>query len=176
VDKKYQLIVIDPPWHIVKTKRKVRPNQVHMDYPLMSLEEIKCLPVSSIADPNNCICFLWTIDKYLHSSKEILENWGFKYHLTMSWDKTNGIAFYGFNRQTEFVVVGFKGKQEAYPRRKTMRTSFTCKSTKHSEKPDIFYDMLSVLPHNPRIDIFARKKRDGWDVFGNEVESDIKFI
>ena len=172
-NKKYQIIVADPPWEIKKNKKKVRPNQIEMDYPMMSLREIENLSVEFIAD-KNCICFIWTIDKYLYNTPKILEAWGFKYHLTMAWDKTNGLAMYGFNRQTEFILVGFKGKQDVYPKRKTVRTSFTVKSLFHSAKPDEFYEALDVLPYNPRIDLFARKKRKGWDVWGNEVESDIK--
>jgi N6-adenosine-specific RNA methylase IME4 len=177
--KKYQIIVVDPPWQIEKIQKRVRPNQVEMDYPMMSLAEIKALPISNIAD-DTCILFLWTIDKYLYETKPILEAWGFKYHLTMSWDKTNGLAMYGFNRQTEFILVGLKGKHDAYPERETIRTSFTSHSEGHSKKPDEFYLMLDVLPYNPRIDIFARKDRTGlflqnhWDVWGNEVESDIE--
>ena len=171
--KKYQIIVVDPPWQIEKIRKRVRPNQVKMDYPMMSLKDIKWLPVWKIMD-KFCILFLWTIDKYLYESKEILEHWGFKYHLTMAWDKTNGQALYGFNRQTEFILVGFKGKHEAYPTRKTIRTSFTAKSPYHSAKPQEFYEMLDVLPYNPRIDLFARKAREGWDIWGNEVESDIE--
>ncbi len=172
--KKYQIIVADPPYQIKKIIKRVRPNQVDMDYPMMSLDEIKELDIRGVADTSNCLLFLWTIDKYLYDSKEVLESWGFKYHLTMAWDKTNGLAMYGFNRQTEFVLVGFMGKQDAYPKRKTVRTSFTAKATRHSEKPSLFYDMLDVLPHNPRLDVFARRKRMGWDCWGNEVESDIE--
>lgn len=171
--KKYQIIVVDPPWQISKIRKRVRPNQISMAYPMMALDDIKRLKIDSIAD-DTCILFLWTIDKYLYDSRNVLENWGFRYHLTMTWDKTNGLAMYGFNRQTEFILVGFRGKIEAYPRRKTIRTSFTAKSTFHSEKPQYFYDMLTVLPYNPKIDLFARKRRIGWDVWGNEVESDIE--
>lgn len=175
-EKKYQIIVVDPPWELKKVKKRVRPNQVEMDYPMMSIEEIKALKIRDIADDTSTL-FLWTIDKYLFISKEILEHWGFKYHLTMTWDKTNGLAMYGFNRQSEFILVGLKGKHDAFPKRKTIRTSFTAKSTFHSEKPDKFYEMLDVLDGN-RIDIFARKERTGlfiknkWDVWGNEVKSD----
>ena len=171
-NKKYQIIVIDPPWEIKKIRKKVRPNQINMDYPMMSLEEISELPINQIAD-ESCTLFLWTIDKYLFNSKEILEKWGFKYHLTMAWDKTNGLAMYGFNRQTEFILVGLKGKHEAFPKRQTIRTSFTAKSPYHSAKPDGFYSMLDVL-EGSRIDIFARKERidlfgKKWEVWGNEV-------
>ena len=113
--KKYQIIVSDPPWEIEKIKKAVRPNQVDMDYPMMSVDEICKLPVSDITD-DNCMLFLWTIDKYLHNgAMDVLKAWGFKYHLTMAWNKGNGLAMFGFNRQTEFVLVGFKGKFEAYP-------------------------------------------------------------
>lgn len=175
--KKYQIIVVDPPWEIQKIRKRVRPNQVEMDYPMMSLDEIKSLKINSLAD-ENCILFLWAIDKYLYDAKPILEEWGFKYHLTMAWDKTNGLAMYGFNRQTEFVLVGLKGNYEAYPKQTTIPTSFTIKSRRHSEKPDEFYRMLDVLEGN-RIDIFARDPRKRlfgkhWDVWGNEVDSDIE--
>ena len=166
-NKKYQIIVADPPWQIEKIKKRVRPNQVEMDYSMMTFQEIKALPVWEIAD-DVCTLFLWTIDKYLFDSKEVVESWGFKYHLTMAWDKTNGLAMFGFNRQTEFILVGFKGKHDAYPKRQTIRTSFTAKSKRHSEKPDLFYDMLNVLD-GKRIDLFARKRRFGWDAWGNEV-------
>ena len=172
-DKKYQIIVVDPPWEISKIKKRVRPNQVDMDYPMMTLHEIARLPVALIAG-EKCTCFIWTIDKYLYQTPDILKAWGFKYHLTMAWDKTNGLAMYGFNRQTEFILVGLKGKHDAYPKRKTIRSSFSAKSQYHSAKPDLFYEMLDSL-EGERIDIFARKERKSlliknhWDVWGNEV-------
>ena len=175
-NKKYQIIVIDPPWKLTKIKKKVRPNQVDMDYPMMSVDEIKALKIESIADEVST-CFMWVIDKYLYQSPDILKAWGFNYHLTMAWDKTNGLSMYGFNRQTEFIVVGLKGKHEAYPKRQTISTSFRAKSPFHSAKPHEFYQMLDVLEGN-RIDIFARQGRDNlfgkkWDIWGNEVKSDI---
>lgn len=177
--KTYRIIVVDPPWEIQKIRKRVRPNQVEMDYPMMTIKEIKSLKIPQIA-ANPSIIFIWTIDKYLYETKPILEHWGFKYHLTMTWDKTNGLAMYGFHRQTEFILVGLKGKHDAYPARRTIRTSFAAKSERHSAKPDVFYEMLDVL-EGDRIDIFARKPRKNliikhhWDVWGNEVESDIKF-
>ncbi len=163
----YKTLVVDPPWPIKKIQRRVRPNQKNMDYPLMSLEEIKKLNIGDIAHAKSHL-FLWTIDKFLYLSKDILEGWGFKYHCTIAWNKTNGISLYGFNRRVEFILVGFKGTHEAYPKRKTIPTAFTAKSKRHSEKPDMFYNFLDILP-DPKVDLFARKKREGWDVWGNEV-------
>jgi len=168
----YSTIVADPPWPIEKIVRRTRPNQVaNIGYSTMSLHEIACLPVWELAD-DVATCFLWTIDKYLHVTRPILEQWGFNYHLTMAWDKGNGQAMYGFNRQTEFVLVGFRGPHDAYPERKTIRTGFTqaAKRNRHSVKPDLFFDMLDVLP-GPRVELFARAPRLGWDSWGHGYES-----
>jgi len=167
-DGGFDVIVVDPPWPIKKIKRKVRPNQKAIDYEVMSIEAIKKLPVGRLSSLTS-ICFLWTIDKFLYISKDIIEGWGFKYHCTMAWNKTNGISIYGFNRRVEFIVVGFKGKHEMYPRRKTIPTGFTARSLKHSQKPEEFYDFLDVLPGR-KIDLFARGPKKGWYVWGDEVQ------
>jgi len=172
--QKYDIIVIDPPWQLDKIKKRVRPNQINMDYNMMSIKDIKKLSINKIAK-SKCVLFLWTIDKYLFKSREILEGWGFKYHLTMVWNKTNGLAMFGFNRQTEFILVGFKGKHDAYPKTKTIRTCFTAKSKRHSEKPDVFYEMIRHL-QGKKIDIFARKRHYGFDAWGDEVEEEIQNV
>jgi len=174
--KKYQIIVIDPPWQVKKIQNKLRPNQVEMDYPLMSLEEIKNLPISQLADENSW-CFLWTTQKYLWESKDILEEWGFNHLLTMVWEKTYGrsagMALYGFRWNGEFILVGTKGKKQMFPKTKLIPAVFSAENIRHSEKPQKFYDLIAPLGKN-RIDLFARQKREGWDVWGNEVKSDIE--
>ena len=102
-DKIYDLIWVDPPWPIKKIKRKVRPNQIEIDYPVMSLEEIKNLPVSELAN-ENCSLFLWTIQSQLPYSFEILKHWGFKYQRIITWDKQNGMCLFGFHHRTEFLL------------------------------------------------------------------------
>jgi len=167
---KYKTIVIDPPWPVRKIVRKVRPNQKQkLDYPTMPLEQIQALPIASIA-ADNSVLFLWTTQAFLPKSFNILSQWGFKYQRTIAWDKQNGMCLFGFHHRTEFCLFGYKGKIEMYPRRKAIPTVFQAKSERHSAKPDCFYDMVSVFG-TPYADIFARKERHGWDVWGNEVES-----
>lgn len=168
---KYKIIVIDPPWEVKKIIRRVRPKQkASLDYKTMAIEEIKKLDIPSISDENSVI-FLWTIQAYLPYSFDLLKNWGFKYQRVLTWDKQNGMCLFGFHHRTEFVVFGYKGKIEMYPRRRAIPTVFSGKSDRHSAKPDNFYDLVSVFG-KPRIDLFARKQRRGWDVWGDEVESD----
>ena len=173
---KYQIIVVDPPWPIKKITHKARPNQIEMDYKMMTLDEIKALKVGELAD-DNCWCFLWTTQKYLFETKAILEGWGFNHLMTMVWEKTYGrsagMPLFGFRWNGEFILVGYKSKPVMWPKRKLIPAVFSAENIRHSQKPDRFYEMIEPLGEN-RIDLFARKKRTGWDVWGNEVESDIK--
>jgi N6-adenosine-specific RNA methylase IME4 len=170
--KKYKTIYVDPPWDIKKIKRRDYPNQVDLDYPTMSLEEIRCFPIKDLADENS-VCFLWTIQSYLPESFKILESWGFKYLLTLAWDKMNGLCLYGFHWRTEFLLFGYRGKLEIYQQGWALPTSFSASSPRHSEKPSIVRTMIEKF-EEPRLEVFARHKTPGWDIWGNELDNDIK--
>lgn len=165
--KKYQIIYADPPWDVKKIIRKVRPNQVEMDYPTMSLDAIKQLPIRNISEENS-VCFLWTTHSYLPKSFDVLSSWGFKYQRTITWDKSNGMCLFGFHHRTEFLLFGYKGKIEMYPRRKAFPTMVSAKSKRHSDKPQIFRDLIAPFGES-RIELFARQKTEGWDCIGNGI-------
>jgi N6-adenosine-specific RNA methylase IME4 len=174
-NKKYQVIYADPPWEVKKIKRNVRPNQVSMDYPVMKIEDIVALPVSSIADDNS-VLFLWTTHAWLPKSFDVMSKWGFKYQRTITWDKGNGLCLFGFHHRTEFLLFGYKGKLPMYPKRKAMPTLITEHTHReHSRKPYTIYPYLEVFGDN-KIELFARQKVEGWDCWGNEVESDIELL
>lgn len=167
-DKKYRVIYADPPWPMKKIMRKVRPNQgLALDYPTMTLPEIIELPVSNLAVDNSCL-FLWTTHIFLPHAFDVLRAWGFKYQRTITWDKQNGMCLFGFHHRTEFLLFGYKGKIEAFPSRIAFPTMIQAKSSRHSEKPQIFRDYITPFGE-PRIELFARTKTDGWDVWGDEV-------
>lgn len=170
--KKYNVIVIDPPWDVKKLTHKARPNQTTFDYKTMTIEDITALPVQSIAE-DSCWLFLWTTQKYLFYSLDILQAWGFHHLLTSVWEKTYGISagmpLYGFRWNAEFILVGYnKVKPPLWPKRSLIPAVFSAPNIRHSQKPDRFYEMVTPLGDN-RIDIFARQQRDGWDVWGDEV-------
>lgn len=171
--KTYDLIVIDPPWPIKKLTHRQRPNQVNFDYKTLNMEQIKTMAIPDISS-SKCICFLWCTQKTLFAAKEILEYWGFKYLLTMVWEKTYGksagMPLFGFRWNAEFILVGVKTKLELWPKKSLIPCVFQAPNISHSTKPDRFYELIGGLGSS-RIDIFARKQRDGWDVWGNEVES-----
>jgi N6-adenosine-specific RNA methylase IME4 len=166
---KYETIVIDPPWPVEFMQLQMRPNQVIMPYPTMTIDELKAFTlVKDIAD-ENCNLFIWTTHTYLPDTFSILEAWGFKYHVCLTWNKTNGRSLFGFNRMTEFVVYAHKGNITVNQRGEFIDTIFTEKLREHSRKPDVFYEMIKKnTPDQRRIDIFSREKRDGFDQWGNE--------
>jgi len=173
-DKKYDVIVVDPPWQIKKINRRSRPNQKSMDYDVMELSDIKSLPIKSLAKDNSLI-FMWTIQKCLFNAKNIIEDWGFKYLCMGVWEKTYGksagMPLYGFQWNAEFIAIGYTGKIDTFPKRKLIPLCFSAENVRHSQKPDKFYDFLERLG-DERIDLFARRKRNGWDVWGDEISND----
>lgn len=173
--KKYKIIYADPPWKQTKGGlRKSRPNQdKKLDYNTLSLEDIK--NILSKIDSN--VLFLWTIDKYLFEAQQIAEELGYKLHARIVWDKENGVApAFTIRYSHEYLLWFYKSPMEKIA--KEMRGKFTTilreKSTKHSKKPICAYELIERLyPNCKKIELFARNKRHGWDVWGNEVNSDI---
>jgi N6-adenosine-specific RNA methylase IME4 len=171
--KKYHIIYADPPWKQTKGGiRKCRPNQdKNLDYQTMSLNEIDKV-LHKLSAP---MLFVWTIDKFLHKTEEMLSD--YKLHARFIWDKENGVApAFTVRYSHEYLLWFYKSPMLTIA--KEMRGKYTTvlreKSTKHSKKPLIAYEMIENLyPNTNKIELFARNKREGWDVWGNEVESDI---
>ncbi len=168
-DGRYRCIVIDPPWPVKKIEREVRPNQSeNLDYPTMSLERISALPIGDLAALDGCHLYLWTTQKYLPDALDIIESWGFSYQCLMTWRKNVGITPFSWMYDTEHVVFARLGNLPL--ERLGLRLSFDAPVTKHSEKPNVFFDERVILVSpEPRIEMFARKERTGFTVWGNEV-------
>jgi N6-adenosine-specific RNA methylase IME4 len=160
--------VIDPPWEVKKIIREVRPNQKEFDYPTMTIEEIKAFPIKDLM-VDNCHVFLWTTQKYLPYAFDILKEWGLTYVFAMVWHKNGGFQPYGLPQYNcEFVLYAHKGNPK-FIDTKDFFCCFNADRGKHSEKPDSFYDVIDRVCDGNKIDIFARKQRKVWEVYGNEV-------
>ena len=165
----YHTIVIDPPWQMAKIEREVRPNQVGFDYPTMDADQLAAFPLPDMAAPD-CHLFLWTTHKFLPLALDLAEAWGFRYVCTFVWHKPGGFQPIGLPQYNcEFALYCRRGK----PRFIDTKQFFTCFDAprrEHSRKPDEFYDTVRRVCAGPRIDIFSREKRDGFDQFGNQIE------
>ncbi len=172
--KKYKTIVVDPPWQV-----KAGPRSFHnrgqvsrsLNYATLSLEKISSLPIWDHAESDANI-FLWTINKYIESSYSVIRAWGFKPSTMLVWcKKPKGRGMGGtFGISTEYVLFGTKGTPK---NKRAFTTWFEAKRGKHSEKPQEFYNLVESTCDGEYLDVFSRNKRNGWDVWGNEVESDI---
>ncbi len=164
----YRTIVIDPPWQVEKIIREVSPNQYDYDYPIMSLEEIKSLPIEEMAIKDGCHLYLWTTQRYLPSAFDILEEWGFNYIFAMVWHKAGGFQPFNLPQYNcEFVLFGRKGGLP-FLETKGFFTCFSGQRREHSRKPDEFYDLVRRVSPAPRIDYFSRERREGFEQYGNE--------
>lgn len=174
---KYEIIVSDPPWKQSKGGlRKARPNQSReLDYDTMTLEDIKELHrhvFDNLAEETHTV-FMWTIDKFLPETEQMMKELGYKMHARMVWDKTNGVApAFTVRYSHEYLLWFYKPKMTKInpDMRGKFRTCFSEPATKHSKKPLVSYEMIEALyPTQSKLELFARYPRDGWDGFGNEL-------
>lgn len=174
--KKYQIIYADPPWSY---RGKMMNSSVTDHYGVMTLEDICNLPIQEISD-GNCILFLWVTLPKLNEFMRVVTAWGFEYKTTaFVWVKENknvDTPFMGLGRWTranpEIIILATKGSISR--KRMDIRQLQQHKIGRHSEKPAIFRSLIvDLVGELPRIELFARQKTEGWDVWGNEVESDI---
>lgn len=174
--RKYRTIVMDPPWNVKcnLTDVKFYRTGKKLPYQVMSDDEILHFPINDFADLE-CDLFLWTTHTKLPLALKLLQEWGFKYHALLIWDKLSGVCINGFYRNTEIVVYGFRGKQGVdVGEGSYIPTLFASKAVGHSRKPDKFYSLIKERTKEPRIDIFARKRHYGFDAYGDQVEKEIE--
>lgn len=163
--EKYHTIVIDPPWDMKKIEREERPNQVDFDYPTMSYDELADFKMPA---HKNCHLYVWTTQKHLPATFELVEKWGFKYLVTMVWHKPGGPQPFGLPQYNcEFVLLCRKGNLP-FLDTKAFNCCFKAKRREHSRKPDEFYELVERVSPSPRIDIFSRGKHKGFGAWGNE--------
>lgn len=162
----FQTIVIDPPWDWGDEGDVNQLGRAKPDYSTMPIEEIERLPVGDIAD-ENCHLYLWVTNRSLPKAFRLMEVWGFRYITCITWVKPHfGMGNY-FRGSTEQVLFGVKGSQML--KRKDVGTYFTApRGNGHSAKPEEFYQLIESCSYGPYIDIFGRKQRDGWSVWGED--------
>ena len=167
-DKKYQIIYADPPWKYNNRRTGGSLNSgAEVKYPVMSIDELLRLPSNDITERNAAL-FLWTTTPMLQDAFRVMNAWGFDYKTAIYWRKimSLGMGFW-FRGQVEVCLLGIKGKLKPF---RIQKSNFIqTKVLKHSEKPEEMRQLIEVIGLQPRIELFARKKVEGWDCWGNEV-------
>ena len=183
-NKKYNVIYADPPWHYGSksavnntTGSAIKPLSDH--YSTMSLQELKNMPIKNMTK-DDAACFMWVTDSHIDEALEVLRSWGFAYKtIAFNWVKTTSKGNYCKNvapwtmKSSEICLLGIKGRMTKYKQANNIESLVIAQRTQHSQKPnevrkrieDLFGDL-------PRIELFARQKTDGWDVWGDEIVDD----
>ena len=163
---KYRIIYADPPWQYAD-KGSYTGAEDH--YKTMSIEELCNLPIKDITQ-ENAVLFLWVTSPLLAECFAVIEAWGFKYKSSYIWDKVRGFVGHYNNVKHELLLVCTKGSCMPDITKKFDSIQSISKSETHSEKPEQFRQIIDELyTYGNRIELFARKKTDGWEVWGNEI-------
>jgi len=182
IRKQYQIIYADPPWkYNSRANHKTRfRGGACGHYDLMTMDEIKKLPLPELAD-KNCALFMWCTFPYLEQQIRLFDYWGFRYRTVgFTWVKTNskngkpffGVGYYA-KSNAEICLLGMKGQLK--PISNKVSSIIIAPRREHSRKPDEARKrIVELFGDIPRIELFAREKTPGWDVWGNEIESDIQ--
>jgi len=180
--KKYQIIYADPPWSYSVSSSVAGGRGQNTSYRCMRPVEIYEMPIDKIAD-EDCILFIWSTFPMLPEALYTVKAWGFFYKTNaFTWIKKNKKAntnFFGMGywtrRNTEICLIGTKGNPKAVDH--SISELIESPIEKHSKKPDEVRDkIVKLCGDRLRIELFAREKHEGWDVWGNEVQSDIQLV
>ena len=176
--KPYEVVWNDAPWQQSKGgKKAVRPNSsgLPLDYQTQTLDEIKEY-LAMVNTTENAVLFLWTIEKYLVDAQRIAEELGWKLHIRMIWDKTNGpCPAYTVSFTHEYMLWMYRGKFTPIDERMRGKIDSVFREPvkRHSQKPEVAYKIVeSFYPTQRKLEMYARQPRKGWDAFGNEVQDD----
>jgi len=191
--EKYEVLYSDNPW-IQKAGRKMKPYKMidgkqiwnsdetkssDLPYQTMTVEEMADMPIKEIVS-KDAVLFLWVTNKYLLKCEKVINAWGFEYVACITWKKKRmGGGLGGVVRiSSEYLMFCRRGNLKAVGNipesvieaKRPYVNGYPC----HSKKPEIFAEIIeSLFPEAKKLEMFARNPREGWDVFGNEVENSI---
>ena len=165
--RKWPIALVDPPWEYdhasLGSKSRSPP------YPTMSVEELKSLPVGNVM-ADEAVIFLWAAAPKLDAAMELLRAWSFDYRTCAVWTKDRAGFGYWFRSQHELLLVGRRGD---FPRPRPedcVSSLIEARRGRHSEKPEAVYEIAeSYFPSLSKLELFARKPRDGWSSIGDEI-------
>lgn len=169
-DGKYNIIYADPPWKYTSGDQHAKEEQdtvLGTHYPSMSITELCELPIKHMAT-DNAVLFLWVTSPLLAECFDIISAWGFKYKASIVWNKDAHNVGHYVSVRHEFLLICTRGSFLP-DSGKLLPSVVTEKRTDHSVKPETFRSMIDQMyTEGRRIELFARKRVENWDAWGNE--------
>lgn len=161
----YRTICVDPPWRYASAATKA---DARKHYSTMSLPEIADLPVAELAD-EDCHLWLWATNALLEDAYYLVRAWRFRPLTVVTWCKPQpGVGYY-LRNNTEHAILASRGRPQV-PADKPLSTWFQWPRGAHSAKPAAFYDLVEQVSPAPRVELFCRQPRFGWDTWGHGYE------
>lgn len=178
MSQKYSILYADPPWDYAGRQQhgRVQENASAIDhYPTVKLEDLKRLNIPSITE-KDALLFMWTSSPHLEQAIELMKAWGFAYKtIAFVWYKQKTNPGYYTLSECEICIVGKKGKIPEPRGARNIRQFLSEARREHSQKPDEIRTRIGAMfPTQKKLELFARNRSDGWDVFGNQVDGSIK--
>jgi N6-adenosine-specific RNA methylase IME4 len=173
--RKFGVISADPAWLFKVYSAKGEGKSPQRHYPCMTLPDICALPVRHLA-ARDCALFLWITWPKIFDAERVIRSWGFNYSgLAWEWAKfnfsTQKFAFgggYGTRKNLEPCLLATRGNPERLDA--SVRDILFARRREHSRKPDEHYARCERMFAGPYLELFARTRRPGWSVWGNEVD------
>lgn len=185
-----RVLVADPPWSFGDSLGK-RGADAHYD--VLDLDGIKSFPLPPLLP--DAVLFMWRVSSQVEEAYQVVRAWGFTPKSEITWRKTRPcgkcktgdrslcehckgrgfVVAVGMGRYTrhatETCIIAVRGK--CFPEDHATLDVFDAHRGEHSEKPDRFFELVEKLyPVGPYVELFARRRREGWHGFGNELPAD----
>jgi N6-adenosine-specific RNA methylase IME4 len=181
-DKKFDIIYADPPWHYngkmqfdktgkgieqIDLSRNIFISSAAFKYPTLKTSELMAIPIQEIAK-DNCLLFMWTTNPHLAQAIQLGAAWGFEYKtVSFVWDKMNHNPGQYTLSNCELCLVFKRGKIPKPRGARNVQQLVRIPRKKHSEKPiEVIHAIEKMFPHQERIELFARRKIEGWSSWG----------
>jgi len=165
----YRVLYADPPWIYGNRPPSGFGAQEH--YRGMTIEDLCKLPVQAHTSVN-AVLFLWVTAPMLYENpgpREVIEAWGFTPKTGIVWDKVRHNFGNYVSVRHEHLLIATRGS--CTPDRPTpMPDSVVTERPEgeHSAKPESFRKLIETLYDGPYLELFARRRSDGWTSWGDD--------
>lgn len=174
----YDIVYADPPWEYntkeCLAKTSILNGELNTHYETMTMNDLKNLKIRNIA-AKNCLLFLWVVSPMLKEGIELMEEWGFKYAtVAFIWHKKRTNPGHYTMSECEICLVGKRNKIPVPRGARNIKQFLAEERGRHSAKPKEIRDRITkMFPTQKKIELFARQRIDGWDVWGNQAPKSV---
>ncbi len=178
--RRYAAILADPPWPYGQLASKAMRGG--LPYEPMTIDQIAALPVERLALAD-CELWLWTTGPFIHEALHVVDAWGFQYRTKRVWAKSKPGTGFWVRGQTEDILIASRGKPRGRVQARAgergsgaaLSSLLVTRHQRHSRKPRESYEDFEAVSGEPRLELFARRARAGWDSWGYEAkETDLE--